>query len=555
MTAVDSMPYNLIEEPWIPVRRDDGSEEWIHTWELTDHLNGASPIVSLNAPRPDFDGALIQFLIGLVQTTFGPQDDRDWRQRLQDPPSPAELREGFSTCKAAFDLDGDTPRFLQDYEKIPEAKQKPIAYLLVDSPSDNALRQNKDHFVKDRSDESYCQACTATALYSLQTNAPQGGRGHRTSLRGGGPVSTIVLGRNLWHTIWLNVLPYTSFGPSNGRSQAHSSDVFPWLAATRTSGDGTTTTPDDVDSLQAFWGMPRRIYLDAPDTEVERCNLCGRVESPLYSEYRTVQHGVNYGGTWEHPLTPHWRTDDGELRPIHGQQEGFSYRHWRGFAVGSEDEQAQPARVVRTFYDRTRYSSLDPVFEGHPRLWVFGFEADRTKIRAWHESLMPLFRVSPKVRTALQRHASQLVEVADSDANTLTQALRKALYGYPTTTVTGKKTWDFGEGTGRDHTFFENAEVQFWQETESAFYEVLSRGVDSLQQEQPLDDLKRTWARHLQSVGLDLFDETTQYGHFRSTDPKAVAIAREELRRFSSPRASSIRQTLDLPDPEAEATS
>lgn len=549
------MPYNLIEEPWIPVRRESGAEDWIRPWELTDHLHGASPIVALNASRPDFDGALIQFLIGLVQTASGPRDDRAWRQRLQDPPSPAELRASFSACREAFDLDGDTPRFLQDYEEIPEAKHWPIASLLVDSPSENALRKNKDHFIKDRTAEQYCESCTAAALFCLQTNAPQGGSGHRTSLRGGGPVSSIVMGRSLWHTIWLNVLPYSSFGHSDGSPHELASDVFPWLAPARTSENDETTTPEDVDRLQAFWGMPRRIFLEPPDDRSTSCSLCGRKQQPVYSGYRMLKHGVNYAGAWEHPLTPHWQTDDGELRPQHGQQEGFSYRHWRGFAIGTEDEQAQPARVVRAFYDRSRYAALDAVFEGQPRLWVFGFEVDRTKIRAWHESQMPLFRVSSQVRTALQRHASQLVEVADSVANTLTRALRKALYGYPSPTTTGKTDWDIEEGASRDHTFFENAEVQFWQDTESAFYDALSRGVEALREEQPRDNMKRRWARFLQSAALDLFDETTQYGHFRATDPKAVAIAREELRRFSSPRASNIRKTLDLPEPEAEPTS
>ena len=549
------MPYNLIEEPWIPVRRQSGEETWIRPWEVTDHVEGASPILALNAPRPDFNGSLIQFLIGLVQTAFGPHDEREWRKRLQRPPSPAELRDAFSKYERAFELDGDPPRFLQDYEEIPDAHKKQIAYLLVDSPSDNALTKNKDHFVKDRSEDQYCQACTAAALFSFQTNAPQGGRGHRTSLRGGGPVSTLVMGRNLWHTIWLNTFPLSSLGQGGSSQAVQLSDVFPWLAPTRTSGDDTVTTPEDVHELQALWGMPRRLFLESPEDHSGTCDLCGRERDTFYTRCRTVNHGVNYAGAWEHPLTPHWRTDDGEIRPIHGQQEGFSYRYWRGFAIGGDEEQTQPARVVRAFYDRTRYSSLDEVFQSRPRLWVFGFEVDRTKIRAWHESLMPLYQVPPGIHQPLEKMASQLVEVADSVGDTLALSLRRAVYGYPTSTATGKTSWNIQEGKGRDHTFFENAEVQFWQDTEPAFYGILDEGVHAIENSRLLDDLKQEWVRRLQDVALDLFDEATQYGQFYTADPKAVAIAREELRRFTSPHASNIQEMLDLPEPDATAVS
>jgi CRISPR system Cascade subunit CasA len=59
---------NLISERWIPVRHADGSHERIAPWQLTDGVGGDNPIVAVASPRPDFDGALTQFLIGLLQT-------------------------------------------------------------------------------------------------------------------------------------------------------------------------------------------------------------------------------------------------------------------------------------------------------------------------------------------------------------------------------------------------------------------------------------------------------------------------------------------------------
>jgi CRISPR system Cascade subunit CasA len=54
---------NLISDAWIPIRRKGGEEERIAPWEVTTRYSD-DPIVALAAPRPDFNGALIQFLIG-----------------------------------------------------------------------------------------------------------------------------------------------------------------------------------------------------------------------------------------------------------------------------------------------------------------------------------------------------------------------------------------------------------------------------------------------------------------------------------------------------------
>jgi CRISPR system Cascade subunit CasA len=551
------MSLNLIDDPWIPVERQSGSRAWVRPQAITDHAesggpNGRAgdPIAALRAPRPDFDGALMQFLIGLVQTAAAPSDEREWRRGLKAPPPPEKLRSAFDEWTQVFDLHGEGPRFQQDLSGLPEAKPKPAAYLLVDSPSDNALRENKDLFVKNRSSQRYCPACTAAALQTLQVNAPQGGRGHRTSIRGGGPVSTLVLGRTLWQTVWLNVLPRSAYGGAIGDQSA----VAPWLAPTRTSRDGTVTTPEDGHPLQVYWAMPRRLRLAEP-VAGGPCALCGREAERRYAEYRTTSHGVNYQGPWEHPLTPHRITDDGELRPFLGQQEGFSYRYWRGLAAGRSGGSARSAQVVRAFYDRlgrAGYENLDPVFTERPRLWAFGYEASRTKMRAWHESRMPLYPVPEKVRPKVSRLSGQLIDAAMILEGLLLQALRRGLYGTPRLSSRGI-SWEIGDKVDGTQTFFENASVQFWQDTEAAFFDRLGDGVGALTggaTASDLDDLKIGWLGQLREEATRLFDAQTRMGRSRSADPKALGLARQELRRFSSPRASRLQRALDLPERE-----
>ncbi|MEO0250403.1 MAG: type I-E CRISPR-associated protein Cse1/CasA, partial [candidate division WOR-3 bacterium] len=103
---------NLIEDAWIPVRRANGKIFRIAPWQITDKYQ-EDPIESLAAPRPDFNGALIQFLIGLIQTCAAPNNSQQWRQGLREPPAPEDLRQAFSSIIDAFHLDGDGPRFLQ----------------------------------------------------------------------------------------------------------------------------------------------------------------------------------------------------------------------------------------------------------------------------------------------------------------------------------------------------------------------------------------------------------------------------------------------------------
>src|SRR2546430_15338191 len=104
---------NLIHDAWISIRRKHGEETCIAPWEVTTRYN-EDPIVTLAAARPDFNGTLIQFLIGILQTTCTPDSPRTWRTWLREPPSPAELHTKLHPIAYAFELDNDDTTFMQD---------------------------------------------------------------------------------------------------------------------------------------------------------------------------------------------------------------------------------------------------------------------------------------------------------------------------------------------------------------------------------------------------------------------------------------------------------
>ena len=180
---------NLLEEKWIPIRRSTGQVDWIAPHQITE-----PDIVAFSANRADFNGALAQMMIGLLQTTTPVDDEGDWEDLLDTPPTADVLQGWFAPIADAFVLDGDGARFMQDFSlTAAEGAECTIDALLIDTAGGSTIDKNTDHFVKRDTIKAMCPHCVATALFTLQTNAPAGGAGHRTSLRGGGPLTTLLI--------------------------------------------------------------------------------------------------------------------------------------------------------------------------------------------------------------------------------------------------------------------------------------------------------------------------------------------------------------------------
>lgn len=406
------MTFNLIYDKWIGVKRADGTAEKIAPWEITTNIE-TNPIVSINTPRPDFNGSMMQFLIGLVQTTISPKDDRTWRKHFLRPPTPEQLKESFSSVSSAFNFDENgSGLFMQDYELNIDSKKSRVDSLLMEMPGDNTLKNNADHFLKRDSVTKMCPTCCAMALFNLQLNAPSGGAGHRTSLRGGGPLTTLILGENLWHHVWLNIVVEDNFTQLGDVSHTDLSDIFPWMGPTRTSEPrtGVITTPMDVSPKQMYWGMPRRIKIDFEQREDGECDICSESCDSLITKYITKNYGVNYEGNWAHTLSPH-REEKSQLLPRHPQPGGITYRYWVGLVQHDSSDSYHPALVVDEFFKRPR--NLSEVFQHSPRLWAFGFDFDNMKVRSWYESTMPLITVNENIRKKYEITVERLVTCAE----------------------------------------------------------------------------------------------------------------------------------------------
>ena len=97
------------------------------------------------------------------------------------------LRKIFEPHLGRFELESDGPAFMQDFQLPAEVNRLPVLDLLIDAGSGS-----NQYFNKPASDHAMCRSCAAQALFTLQINAPAGGRGVRTSLRGGGPLTSLL---------------------------------------------------------------------------------------------------------------------------------------------------------------------------------------------------------------------------------------------------------------------------------------------------------------------------------------------------------------------------
>jgi CRISPR system Cascade subunit CasA len=520
---------NLIKEKWIRCTHNlDGTRSIIAPYQITQGINGSNPITDVIANRPDFKGALYQFLIGLLQTISPPRNEKEWFAMWKKPPAPEDLKERFESVADAFEFDTEGPAFMQDFD-LPDGETKPISALLIDAPGGKTLRDNLDHFIKRGQVEAICYPCAALALYTMQTNAPAGGVGHRVGLRGGGPLTTLLdldetfegsykSRFTLWHRLWLNVLPekdiryaYEDAGCDwEAKDPVH---IFPWLGPTRTSekNTGCETSPTDVHPFQMYWGMPRRIRIDFKDSAEGRCDLCGTAGSRLVHQYITKNYGINYAGLWTHLLTPYARKNQSaDPLPLHGQKGGLTYRNWLGLTMGDRDNNQKPAKTVEYFLsERVSHIKTDR----QARIWAYGYDMDNMKARCWYDSRMPLYAIDPSIREKIKELVTKYVDAAVEMASNLRKEVRNARYKRPQDV---KGDWSF-------------IDIEFWQTTEPRFYECIKGGIAALNKNEDLANIKKQFHSALRNTAMSLFDRYALGGPLGDMEMDRVVKARRNL--------------------------
>ncbi|MDO5614391.1 MAG: type I-E CRISPR-associated protein Cse1/CasA [Paracoccus sp. (in: a-proteobacteria)] len=433
------MPLNLIADPWIPVITADGPRT-VTPWEVAD-----SAILGVDWPRADMNIACLELLIGLVAMADPPVDEDDWLDRWA--PDPDRLRQRLEPFAPAFNLTGDGPRFMQDFDDLPGAPN-PVDMLFIDSAGGQTVKNNADLMVWRGRYPELTPAMAAMALYTFQAFAPAGGAGNRTSMRGGGPMVTLVQPQGgLWSLIWAN----TPCG------QAAAPGDLPWMRKTSTSEKAQQVFPEQRHPVEAFFGMPRRLRLVGDDA------ISGVVQRP---------YGTNYAG-WDHPTSPYYRLKVGaEWLPKHPRAGLFGYRHWLGVVAAQPDEGqglTRRAEVIEMWEHRSQGQSA--------RVIVAGWAMDNMKPRDFVLSTPPLIGLTGAPLILL----AGMIQAAEQ----LSLALRGALAPV------------LAEGETR-----EAVREEFYTRTQTGF----ETGLRALETGTAPEQVAQGWLAAMRAVAFDLFD-------------------------------------------------
>ena len=512
---------NILTDPFFPVITANGNQHWVAFAELMQE-EGDYPI-EFNWPRGDLNIASVELCVGLLALIYQPLEHEDWA-KIWRGISDVDVAAHIAALVPHFNLLGDEngkgPRFMQDYAVL-DGEANNIEALFIDTPGVNGQNKNADLLThRDRFPALGLKAA-AIALYAMQQFAPSGGAGNRTSMRGGGPMTTLVLPERddggqtpLWRMLLVN-LP---IGRGDWLENDDLPRALPWLAQTLTS-DGKpplelSQTHRAMHSLQAFFGMPRRIRLVVESEGV--CMLTSDT-GPLITGFIQKPWGMNYG-LWTHPLTPYRQTKEEPPYTVKPKSSRFGYRDWVGVVIGKKDaaNKAFPALPVKALTQRAGLLRASGFEES--RMLATGWAMNNMEAGSFLHSVQPVYLAETAEQAdKLAQAALKNVEAADRAASMLRITLNEALFG--------------GQAKSTDIGVFEEAMDSFFDETEDKFHAILEAMLrepaivenDDDGPDKPFDDSAiKAWLGDIRKAALGIFD---RYASSQLTDKPDHKVA------------------------------
>ncbi len=529
------MKANILMDSWMPVLLANGNEAKIAIWQLTEKINGHS-VVDVVLPRPDLKNGLYQLLIGIIQVMVTPKNEKEWKEKWFTPPSSKELKTAFAKYEECFVLNNpEGPAFMQDYnyEELANAKEaKPIYTMLISSPSENTIKNNVDHFVKRDFLRVMDVYFAGLSLFSFQQYGPAVGAGYRVGLRGGGPMTSILIPKpdenliekSLWQKIWANIQLESTLDKWNcNLAKKEIADIFPWMALTRTSAKNEITSPNDVHPFQMLFSMPSRMRLEFGGPEV--CGLTSEKTQISVAGFRTLPSGIRYLGPWRHPLCayvidPKKPSEDPLSKK--GQPGGLSYRHWSSYnssSTTSSKKYIAQKPIVLDAAEREEFRCKILSEDGFEH-WVAGFDMDNAKVRCWYETSFPYFHFNSEKREEIEALVSELIDFAMSVLLSVKQVI--------------KLSWSDRPGDLKGD--LSHVDVSFWEHTESDFYTILKNfsDLEDLDDELAIAREFVSWEKTLKKEAYELFNKWTLGIDQSAANMKRIVNASQTLEKFLS---------------------
>lgn len=502
------MPLNLITDEWIPVFKD-GERVLIRPYQIAENN-----VERLAWFRPDFNLACMELLIGMIFLADPPNDDSDLIERYHNP-NADRLKKALEPFESHFELMGNGTRFLQDLEnfEVNQTKHKSVDMLFIDSAGEQTEKHNSDLIVHRDRYKSLSLPEAAMALYTLQAFAPAGGSGNRTSMRGGGPLVSLIQpldceSSHLWRTIWLNVPAGKPLSPDQA------SEALPWLRKTRTSENNKAVILDQSHKGEMFFGMPRRLRLIEKE---------GRIVGVVQKNY-----GTNYSN-WIHFLSPYYRNKpEEEFLPVHPKPGKISYQNWLGLIMEhrNNDKKKRVAGTVR------RFNNIAFGIRPKGELLLGGWAMSNMTPLDFNIGFYPSWKTEKEEEDRI----AKLIEAAEKSVSELIKALKDSFRARKknnaTPSLRGESSLAIREN--------------FYFETEITFKYMVQALVDKSDSD---DNVEKNWLDYLRKVALGKFDKLTTpvFSELAISDIEKIIKARTILLSLHS-KNKAISEILDLND-------
>lgn len=405
---------NYLLSPYLPVRYSDGRTRLIAPWQVTEPSGDAKPVGFAFADDV-LNPVCTEMLAGFLQVFAAPRDEAEWRAAWDAPPTAEALRARFKPAAEHFDLYGPHAAF-QD-------RQANLDVLKVTG--------RLFHTDPEMSRPVSIQAAMC-ALYAMQAHAPSGGRGHRNSLTGGGPLRTVpIMGDTLWQHAWALVLPDGDF--RNLGTETDDAVVrYAWKRETRFTDKVVRSTHP---ASTVYFAMPRRFRL--PEAGQEGfCPILG-MNAPLLDHVRDQHGGADHPAeAWTHPLTPYSiiaskGTVTASSVKAASFEHGIGWNDRAGLVVPMKigtDGERRPALIVERWRDRGRALRRGSQARALTlRLHAYGARCDSAKILGILDSVARFRLAPPAYETAVESEMAGAIAAVREVQGMLRFQVRSAL--------------------------------------------------------------------------------------------------------------------------------
>ncbi|WP_394940224.1 type I-E CRISPR-associated protein Cse1/CasA [Psychromicrobium sp. YIM B11713] len=279
------MSFNLIDQPWIRVRYQDGSVTEV---SLSTLFQDAEQIIQITGELPSQDFAVLRLLLAILYRSFDSEfTEDDWKAWWQEGLPLDEIGRYLKQVEDRFDLlHPKTPFFQVPDLQTAKGENKDVSLLVFDVPPNKRLFSMRAGSGLERLSFAeatrwivHTQAFDYSGIKSgaVGDSRVKGGKGYPIGVGAAGRLGGVSIeGKNLRETLLLNLVK-----PAERDDDFGDDDLPPWekphLGPAEESEGRKPTGPVDLYTWQS-----RRIRLFHDETGVIRCLVSNgdKLETP-----------------------------------------------------------------------------------------------------------------------------------------------------------------------------------------------------------------------------------------------------------------------------------